>query len=74
MAVFSQQRMVQEIREQVALVSDHTPNYRNGLVKALIEILRAQDQGLSDRSRRERVKRIIENLGVNVLDETDDEA
>ncbi len=67
MVMFSQQRMSDEIRDQVALVWERSPNYRNDLAVALIEVLRAQDQGLSDRSRREQVKRIIETLGAKTL-------
>ncbi len=65
--MFSQPRMTDEIRDQVALVWKRSPNYRNDLAVALIEVLRAQDQGLSDRSRREQVKRIIETLGAKTL-------
>ena len=67
MVMFSQQRMTDEIRDQVALVWKRSPNYRNDLAVALIDVLRAQDQGLSDRSRREQVKRIIETLGSKTL-------
>ncbi|MCY3922319.1 MAG: hypothetical protein OXG27_07980 [Chloroflexi bacterium] len=67
MVMFSQQKMIQEIREQVALVWKRSPDYRNHLAVALIDVLRAQDQGLSERSRREQVKRIIETLGAKAL-------
>jgi hypothetical protein len=67
MVMFSQQRMTDEIREQVALVWKRSPNYRNDLALSLIDVLRAQDQGLSERSRREQVKRIIETLGAKTL-------
>ncbi len=67
MVMFSQQRMTDEIRDQVALVWKRSPNYHNDLAVALIDVLRAQDQGLSDRSRREQVKRIIETLGAKTL-------
>ena len=67
MVMFSQQRMTDEIRDQVALVWKRSPNYRNDLAVALIDVLRAQDQELSERSRRELVKRIIETLGSKTL-------
>lgn len=67
MVMFSQQRMTDEIREQVALVCKRSPEYRNDLAVALIDVLRTQDQGLSERSRREQVKRIIETLGSKTL-------
>lgn len=67
MVMFSQQTMTDEIREQVALVWKRSPNYRNDLAVALIDVLRAQDHGLSERSRREQVKRIIETLGTKTL-------
>ena len=65
--MFSRQRMIDEIRERVALVKKRSPNYHNDLAVALIDVLRAQDQGLSDRARREQVKRIIETLGAKTL-------
>lgn len=66
MVLLSEHRIAEVIREQVVLAWERTPSYRQDLAKTLIAAMQAQQEGLSDRSRRERVRRIIESLVTEV--------
>ncbi len=67
MVMLSEQQIARVVGELVVLAWQRTPNYHSDLVETLIKIVRAQDEGFSDRLRKERVKRIIEGLGIRVL-------
>lgn len=67
MAMLSERRIVQVVGEQVVFAQERIPEYRNNLAITLVNIVRVQDEGFSDRRRKEQVKRIIEELGVRVL-------
>ena len=66
MILLSEQRIAEVIREQVVLTWERMPTYRQDLAKTLIAAMQAQQEGLSDRGRRDRVKRIIESLATKV--------
>ncbi len=66
MVMLSERRIAEVVGERVVLLWERGPGYRNGLTAALVEIVSAQDEGFSDRHRRERVKRIIERLGAQL--------
>ena len=67
MSLISEQRIVQVVWERVAFVKERTPEYHKHLVLTLVKVVREQSHGFSTRSRRERVKRIIEELGMQML-------
>ena len=67
MAMLSERRIVQVVGEQVVFAQERIPEYRNNLVVTLVNVVRVQDEGRSDRHRKEQVKRLIEELGVRVL-------
>lgn len=66
MVLLSQRRIVDVIREQVVLAWERTPSYREDLAKTLIAVMQIQQEELSDRGRRDRVKRAIEALATQV--------
>lgn len=66
MVLLSEQRLADVIRQEVVLVWERTPSYRQDLAKTLIASMQAQQEGLSERGRRDRVKRIIEALATKV--------
>ena len=55
--MLSGQRIAEAVGEQVVLVGRRTPDYHNDLAATLLKIVRVQDEGFSDRRRREQVKR-----------------
>ena len=67
MVMLSAQRITEIVGERVVLAWERTPGYHNDLAAALLNIVRVQDEGFSDRGRRHQVKRIIEELGEQVL-------
>ncbi len=67
MAMLSERRIAQVVGEQVVFAQERTPEYHNNLATTLVNIVRVQDEGFSDRRRREQVKRIIEKLGAQVM-------
>ena len=67
MVMLSEQRITEVVGERVVLAWQRTPGYHNDLAAALVKVVRVQDEGFSDRLRRQRVKRIIEQLGQQVL-------
>ena len=67
MAMLSERRIAQVVGEQVVFAQERTSKYHNNLATTLVNIVRVQEEGFSDRRRREQVKRIIEELGLRVL-------
>lgn len=63
-------RIVEVAGEQAALIDERHGQYRAGLIRSLIEIVTAQDEGLSERGRRDRVAKIVEAFGSKVAAET----
>ena len=66
MVLLSEQRIADVIRQEVVLAWERTPSYRQDLAKTLMASMQAQQEGLSDRGRRDRIKRIIETLATQV--------
>ena len=52
---------------QATLIEERTGSYRADLVRALIATITAQDEGLSDKGRRDRVTKVVEALGSKVV-------
>ncbi len=67
MAMLSERRIVQVVGEQVVFAQERISEYRNNLVVTLVNVVRVQDEGFSDRRRKKQVKQIIEELGAQVL-------
>ena len=67
MVMLSEQRITEVVGERVVLAWERIPGYHNDLAAALVKVIRVQDEGFSDRLRRQQVKRIIEELGEQVL-------
>ena len=73
MVMLTQNRIAEVVREQVVLVWERAPGYHKDLASALVDIVSLQDQGFPVRTRRARVKRIIEGLGDRVLSQQESE-
>ena len=71
MVMLSQERLLEVLTAQVLLAWQRAPDYHDDLAAALIDVLREQDKGASERGRRDGVKRIIEALGGKVLGQQD---
>lgn len=67
MVMLTRSRIAEVVRQQVVLVFERAPGYHNDLASALVDIVNLQDEQFPDRTRRARVKRIIEELGDQVL-------
>ena len=67
MVMLSQERISEVLQQQMVLVSQRAPEYREGLANVLKAALLAQDEGSSARRRQERIIRSIEGLGAKVL-------
>jgi hypothetical protein len=63
-------RILEVASEQAAVIDERYPDYRAALIRCLIDVITAQDEGLSDRGRRDRVERIVEAFGGKVSVET----
>lgn len=65
--MLSRQRIIDVLGDQVVLVWERSPGYRNHLATALADVIRVQDEGVSERARRDRVRKIVESLVTKVL-------
>lgn len=63
----SEQRIAQVVGEQVVLAKERAPNYHNDLAATLVKVVRVQSDESTNRFRQKQVKRIIEDLGTQVL-------
>ena len=66
MVLLSRDRILEVLRDRVAIVLERSPGYRDDLATALIEVLQVQDTGSSERGRRDRVRRIVEAVSDKV--------
>jgi hypothetical protein len=60
------QRLIEVATNQAALIEEPQSQYRAGLIRCLIDVVTAQEEGLSDKGRRERVAKIVEAFGSKV--------
>ena len=68
MVMLSQERISEVLQQQMVLVSQRAPEYREGLANVLKAALLAQDEGSSARRRQERIiRRALKELGAKVL-------
>ncbi len=64
--MMSNRRIVEVAGEKAALISERTDSYRSDLVRCLVEVIQTQQEGLSEKGRRDRVSKIIEAFGGKV--------
>lgn len=62
----SSTRIVEVAKETASVVSERVDGYRGDLVRCLIEVIQTQQEGLSEKGRRDKVGRIVESLGAKV--------
>ena len=71
--MLSHQRVGDVLGEQVMRVGERVPGYRKDLAEALKDVLVAQSDGYSERGRRSRVRKIVDTLGIKLMDQLEDE-
>jgi len=59
-------RIAEVAGEKVLLIGERTPGYRTELVKALVATINVQQEGLSEKGRREKISKLVEALGSKV--------
>lgn len=59
-------RIAEVAGEKVLLISERTPGYRAELVKALVATINVQQEGLSEKGRRDKIAKLVEALGSKV--------
>ena len=59
-------RLIEVAGEEAMRIDERYPGYRLELVRCLIQVTSTQDEGLSDKGRRDKVFRIVEALGGKV--------
>ena len=64
--MMSTKRIVEVAGEKALMVTERVPGYRGQLVRALIDTILAQSEGLSDKGRRDRITKVVEGLGSRV--------
>lgn len=64
--MMSGKRITEVAREQALLIDDRVPGYREDIVRCLMKVIGTQNEGHSDRGRKERVAREVEALGHKV--------
>ena len=63
-------RIFEVASEEASLVEERYPQYRAALIGCLIDAITTQDEGLSEKGRRDRVQRIVGAFGEKVAAET----
>jgi len=65
----STRRIAEVAGEKAVTITVRAPGYRADLVRALVEVLQVQREGLSEKGRREKVGKVVEGLGSRVAAE-----
>lgn len=66
----SAKRILEVAGEQATMVEERCQRYRADLVECLVKIIATQDEGLSQKGRRDKVAKIVEAFGGKVTAET----
>ena len=66
----SAKRILEVAGEQATMVEERCQRYRADLVECLVKIIATQDEGLSQKGRRDKVAKIVEAFGGTVTAET----
>lgn len=64
--MMSGKRIMEVAREQALLIDERAPGYREDMVRCLMRVIAVQNEGHSERGRRERVAKEVEALGVKI--------
>ena len=59
-------RILEVAEEQATLVEERCDHYREELIRCLISVITTQDEGLSEKGRRDKVAKIVEAFGAKV--------
>jgi hypothetical protein len=62
----SSKRITEVARETSSTIRERMNGYHEELVRCLIQVIQAQQEGLSEKGRRDRVSKVIEGLGTKV--------
>lgn len=68
--MMSGKRIMEVAREQALLTDERVPGYREDLVRCLMKVIGAQNEGRSERGRKESVAKEVEALGGKVAAQT----
>jgi hypothetical protein len=60
-------RIVEVAREQALLLPERTPQFRAEAVKTLMAVIQEQSEGTSQQRRRQRVHKLVSDLGTKAL-------
>ena len=67
--MMSSKRIVDVAGEKALTITERVPNYRSQLVRALVEAIQVQREGLSEKGRREKIGKVVEGLGSRIAAE-----
>lgn len=62
-------RVIEVAGEKAMLIDQRYAGYREDVIRGLAQVLAAQNEGLSEKGRRDRVSKIVDALGVKVATE-----
>jgi hypothetical protein len=65
-------RIAEVAGEKASLVSERVPGYRADLVRTLVAAIQAQNEGLSDKGRRDKIAKMVEALGSKTIAQSGD--
>jgi hypothetical protein len=68
----SSKRIVDVAGEKALLVGERFDGYRAELVRSLVSAIQTQQEGLSEKGRRDKVGKIVEGLGSLVASKSED--
>ncbi len=61
--MMSSRRIVDVAGEKAVLAEERFDGYRADLVRTLVAVIQTQQEGLSEKGRRDKVSKIVESLG-----------
>lgn len=67
--MMSTKRIVEVAGERASMIAERVPGYRGLLVRALIDAIQVQGEGLSEKGRRDKIGKVVEGLGSRVAAE-----
>jgi hypothetical protein len=67
--MMSTKRIVEVAGETALTISERVPGYRVALVRALVDAIQVQVEGLSDKGRRDKIGKVVEGLGSRIATE-----
>ena len=64
--MMSTKQTVEVASERVLAITERVPGYRAELIGVLVDVLKVQSEGLSEKGRRDKVGKVVEGLGSRV--------